>query len=641
MKKFFAASLAAAALFCAALPLGAEIKSASAYRLVNGEKVYSVVTDKIIYQTEKPFDKTINTFEAWIKLPAELSDDIRGGIIFGNYYNTPTGYPGCVNFGVGKGGLFELYWNQGEYKHTFGEVDLRTGEWTHVALVRDKAESTLTYYVNGEEKTKLDQSLSESVSDMIFAVGNDWNNWYVWYEDNLDRVPFYGQIRQITLYSEAVSQDIIKADMQSARITGADRPVNGLMANWNFTEEWGVEQVIEDDSSTKNNCVRGTYDCYVPEEAFEDFDYSFVVIPDMQAMNYWKPDNFLQQSEWIVNNAEKEKIKFAMYLGDMIEDRYDSGYSNSNPERAVQEWLVAQQCITMLDGVVPYTVILGNHDYDNWAVASRKAEQFNKFFPYEKYSKLSYFGGAYEEGDMSNTYSLFQAGDVEYLVFALEYGPRQRVLNWVNRIIDEHPESRVIITTHSLVEPNGQFVSATGNFSPSKTIGSYDSVNCGQEMWDKVLSKHNNIFMNFSGHLCTDYVVMREDTGDAGNTVRSVLINAQGSIMTCAMNTILIVRVNERTKQMNFSYYSPEYDMVFNEQGQFTISFEDDHNPTVGTADQSIESVVSSALASSSEENESSGSNVTGAQIAAVGATGAALVLGGLGIGLAVGRKKR
>ena len=44
-----------------------------AYRLVNGEKIHSIIGDRIIYATEEAFDETIVTFEATIKLPKALA----------------------------------------------------------------------------------------------------------------------------------------------------------------------------------------------------------------------------------------------------------------------------------------------------------------------------------------------------------------------------------------------------------------------------------------------------------------------------------------------------------------------------------------------------------------------------------------
>ncbi len=577
--------LVAAIVALAAFAWGSINKNAEAYTVdENGEKHYSIAADKIVYRTEKPFDRTINTFEAWIKLPEALADEVTGGVILGNYFNLPTGYPGGVDFGVGKNGKFELYWNFGvgvtnmgdkynvELHKVFENTDLRTGEWTHVAIVRDKANGTLCYYVNGELDERMEINLGECVCDMIFGIGSDWNNWYN------DKTPFMGAIKQVTLYSEPIGAAQIAADMKNTDIVTSDRENDGLMANWYFGEDWGKTERVADSSDNSADCTRATIDCYVDAEFEEDFDYSFVVVPDMQAMTYHKPDNFAQQSNWIADNAERFKIKFAMYLGDMTESRYSTA-----PEQSQSEWNIAARSMSVLDGKVPYTFVLGNHDYDNWATKSRETTMFDKYMPYGKYSALPNFGGAFEDGTMANTYSLFRVAGVEYLVFALEYGPRTTVLNWVDRIIEEHPYSRVIVTSHSILSPDGTFVTPSDTLNPAKTI-SYDSANCGDVMWDRTLKRHKNMFMTFSGHLCTDDIVMRGDLGDNGNTVRSVLVDAQGSMLTSAMNTMLVVQVNERKKTMRFCYYSPEYDACYNEQSQYTFSFADENNPTVGAA---------------------------------------------------------
>ncbi len=546
---------------------------ANAYSLINGEKNYSIAADRYIYQTEKAFDETIRSFETWIRLPASLADTVPGGVIFGNYYNEPMGYPGSVNFSVGTQGKFLLQWNNGAFIHLFESTDLRTGEWTHVALTHSKEDNLLRYYVNGEEKESISAELGESTCEMNFGVGSDWNNWYD------DKTPFMGEIRQITLYSKEISQNTVREDMQKSHITKNDRQNMGLMSNWYFGTKWASEKIIYDDAEN-NNCLRATYDKYVPAQFSDDFDYSFVVIPDMQAMTNNKPQNFLQQSEWIVDNIDKLRIRFAMYLGDMVELRY-----SSQPTETEAQWRIVQNAISKLDGIVPYSVILGNHDYDDWATATRNTTMFNKYFPYEKYSTLSNFGGAFREGDMANTYSYFRYGSIEYIVFALEYGPRYNVLNWVDRIISENPNSRIIITTHCYLDPDGTIINSQDRFNPEKTI-TYSDCNNPDKMWEKLIKKHSNIMMVFSGHVSADNIIMRKYIGDHGNIVSSFLIDAQGAMLTSAMNTLLVVQVNEKNKTMHLTYYSPEYDACYNEQNNFSFSFADENNPTVGSANQ-------------------------------------------------------
>ena len=566
--------------------------TAEAYKMTeNGQKNYSIAADRVMYETEDMILKSIETFEAWIRLPENLADNIDLGVIFGNYYNRSCGLPDAVNYSVTSGGYFKISWgcyksgyyDKFKFQHVFNKADLRTGEWTHVALVRNLQRGTVTYYVNGVFNDVAMAPEGESIARMRFGIGSDWNNWFD------DKTPFMGEIRQITLYETAQNVATIAEDMQKTEIFSSER--QGLIANWNFTETWGSTERVLDTSDNGYDCRRATYDKYVEVKEQNDFDYSFVVVPDMQAMtNAGTPgaenkrrhqNNFKTQQQWVIDNTEKLNIKFAMYLGDFAEHYSEEGTSSLfNRAYAVEEWALIKHTMSMLDGVVPYTVVPGNHDYDDGATRSRSLKFFNDCFPYDKFSSFYYFGGAFEKGHTENMYFDLYVGEVRYLLFQLEYNPRYTVMNWVDRIISEHPDSRVIISSHTIVEVNGDFAS-----SAPLVHGSNAGAQNGIDMWNSTMRKHANMFMSFSGHLVTDNVVMRRDTGDNGNVVTSILVNAQGAMMTSGMNTLLIVKVNERTKTMHLCYYSPEYDMCYNEQSQFSISFADQNNPTVGLAE--------------------------------------------------------
>lgn len=85
------------------------------------------------------------TFEAVIRLPEDLEG--HGGVIAGNYMNA--GYYdydlGYVNFEIYDNGAPRLYWKQGRRNQpgggtesvVFDRVDVRKGEWLHLAIVYD------------------------------------------------------------------------------------------------------------------------------------------------------------------------------------------------------------------------------------------------------------------------------------------------------------------------------------------------------------------------------------------------------------------------------------------------------------------------------------------------------------------------
>ena len=77
------------------------------------------------------------------------------------------------------------------------------------------------------------------------------------------------------------------------------------------------------------------------------------------------------------------------------------------------------------------------------------------------------------------------------LIINLEFGPRDSVLKWANRVCDMYPNHRVIISTHSYIEPNGEIAQSYSPYAASKYgIGAGNSSNDGQEMFDKLVKKH-------------------------------------------------------------------------------------------------------------------------------------------------------
>src|SRR5690606_26150324 len=135
---------------------------------------------------------------------------------------------------------------------------------------------------------------------------------------------------------------------------------------------------------------------------------------------------------------KSDSIQFVLHQGDI---------TNNN---IAQQWEVAVQAMNIMDGKVPYTFVTGNHDIGtNGKTDVRNTELFNTYFKYEKYSKIKEFGGAFEKGLMDNTWYKFKAGGFNWLILSLEFGPRNKVLEWASEIIKTHPKYKVIINTHA------------------------------------------------------------------------------------------------------------------------------------------------------------------------------------------------
>ena len=149
------------------------IISTFAFSINAAEKSGTVFAVDELYRTASRLDKHPHTYEAWVKV-AKNAPSSELGVVAGNYTN---GKNASYGFEIRKNGNPFLWMGYGgsgtDQRLSFDKVDLRTGEWTHVAVTFD---STTAYcYVNGELK----QTLSAKLPDVdmtrtdVLCIGGD------------------------------------------------------------------------------------------------------------------------------------------------------------------------------------------------------------------------------------------------------------------------------------------------------------------------------------------------------------------------------------------------------------------------------------------------------------------------------------
>jgi len=237
--------------------------------------------------------------------------------------------------------------------------------------------------------------------------------------------------------------------------------------------------------------------------------FTIIALPDTQVYSQSYPDIFLCQTQWIHEQKEELNILCAVHEGDI---------TNRNTEK---EWLAADAAMSVLDGSVPYCMVPGNHDMVN--TKNRDLTWFNKFFGPQRFANQSWYGGHYDDGN-ENAYYLFNAGSMKLLVLCLEFGPRDEVLAWAGRVIDGYKKYKVIVVTHNYMYFDDTRVGEGDSSNPHQYKW---QVNDGEEMWDKLVSKHENILMVLSGHILGDGQGRQTSIGEKGNRVHEVLVNYQ------------------------------------------------------------------------------------------------------------------
>ena len=481
------------------------------------------------YKLVKSISTPINTFEATVYFPKNFVSTERGGVIIGNYNSNVD----CVNFEIYSDGSPRVYIHKSgtTYNFVFDKANVCTGEWVHIAVVRETS-SKMSCYINGE----LVQSITKSAPDVkdtdVHILGGDQRSGNEQY--------FKGRIKNVALYDDARTVDEIKADMTSA---GKD----GLICSYELDGLSAPTSIADKSGNGYDAKLKTSY--FTEKAPLEEYAYSFAVIGDTQILAESYPEKYTALYDWVLGNVESKKIKFVLGLGDI---------TNSS---TAAEWELAKQNIHRMDGVVPYSLVRGNHDTESTMM---------KYFPIADYKDK--LGGVYNSRHIFNSWQELVVGEIKYLIFTLDYGAQDAVLDWASEIIEAHPDHNVIITTHAYLFRDGTTLDAGDVVPPSNKGSQYNN---GDHMWDKLIKKHENIVLVLSGHDPCDYVVYAQDKGENGNLVTQMLVDPQGVDKAqggVGMVTMLYFSADGKTMQVET--YSTDRKAFYLEENQFTLTLD-------------------------------------------------------------------
>jgi hypothetical protein len=106
-----------------------------------------------------------------------------------------------------------------------------------------------------------------------------------------------------------------------------------------------------------------------------------------------------------------------------------------------------------------------------------------------------------------NSFQLFSAGGMDFVVVHLRYGPSAEERAWAAGVLDEHSQRRAIVVSHE-IESDG-YLSGPG-----------------PDIWNDVAKSRDNVFLLLSGHHCARES-LSELVNDAGSTVYSIMSDYQ------------------------------------------------------------------------------------------------------------------
>ena len=246
----------------------------------------------------------------------------------------------------------------------------------------------------------------------------------------------------------------------------------------------------------------------------ESNEFTLVVLPDTQRYALYFPKIFHQQTRWIRENSEKLNTKFVVHVGDVVDERTD------------QEWFVADRAFAELDGNVPYLVVPGNHDIEKDANgrSSRNTTKYNAVFSPHRFAGKPWYGG-HKGVTSDNSFAYFEAAGQKFMVLGLEYGPSDETLDWADTLIGNHGDNhQVILVTHAYMYDDDTRLGPGDRWSPKKSDPGW---NDGEDIWKKLVSRRDNVFMVLSGHVKGDGTGLLISRSNDGAPVIQMLANYQ------------------------------------------------------------------------------------------------------------------
>ncbi len=530
MKKLFS-TVIMLSLFCVAFLLTANMASAD-------EGVY--FNDiQFMYDVKNDLEKEPMTVEATVFL--NKRNPVDAGTFFGNYHWDETSHN--MDFGISTKGMpvIRIRNNQVVNVYRFDQVNLLKSEWIHLTLVRDVEKKEARCYVNGELAQTLPMTETYEALDLFdFKVGS--NLAYM----NPDY--FRGALKSLAVYSDVRTDAEIKKDVEKL-----DK--SGLMVAYDFAGKNDRPAVIEDLSGNGHDAIRNLMFFDAEPIPADSYAYTFAVLGDTQNMCAFYDSHFNGLYEYVYDNIEAMNIEAVLGLGDIT----DTKDGDATPV----EWERALAAHKIIDDVVLNIPITGDHDNIYW---------YNTTLAKLNYGKLL---NRYSDTDLRNGYITADIGGIPYLFMCFQKGPADEVLEWANGVVAQHPDHNVVVLTHSYLhhdyttlDKNDQHVAGMTNYA--------------DQIWDKFVSKHENIVLVLSGHIGHDYVVVNQRKGEKGNTVTEMLLDFQSSdngaksyeVSENGLGVVNMFHFSEDGKTLTIETYSTVMKKHFMEINQLTVELD-------------------------------------------------------------------
>jgi hypothetical protein len=323
-------------------------------------------------------------------------------------------------------------------------------------------------------------------------------------------------------------------------------------------------------TSRKHTSTRRGFEALEVRSLMAVDPFTIAVLPDTQYYAQSYPEILDAQVKYILDQRVNENIAFVSQLGDIVQ----SGESGST--RNALQWQRVDAAFDKLDGnlttkpdgILPYSVALGNHDY---AVISDKTSgtgRYEQYFGPDRYEGRSWF--LEDSGKPGDQALIFAAGGYRFLHITLQFEPTDSDLAWAQRVIDRNPGLPTIITTHSYLNPGAKARQATlqGRSGSTPNEG-----NTGEQVFQKLIATNNQIFLVMNGHFTGEY--HQTSTNNFGNPVFEMVADYQGRT-NGGDGWLRLLEINPALNKISVETYSPtlkKYETDSNSKFSLNLNF--------------------------------------------------------------------
>ena len=499
------------------------------------------------YIGEKLLEKLPVTMEAWVYLPITTYNE-SAGVVLGNdvHKNAET-----LTFSIEALGVPQLSVGHygGKTDFTFNDAKIPPETWTHVSIVYGGGTDNkqVLCYINGEQKGASPVASWCAVEDDVYTypmcVAGDLRP--------LNRFGFKGILGDVTAYSTVRTEQQIQNDYAN----GPDMADQELLFHYAITQDSTGNNIP--DQSGNGYDLRCERIWLTQEERDEiwsqddtEYAYTIALLPDVQFTTRKFPANLVPIFDYLLDNKDALNLQYVIGLGDLTDENTEG------------EWTIIRHQTSRLNGIIPYSMVRGNHD----VTYNDSALLYDKFYSVpgqHYYEHVAANGGFQDPTSTKNSYLLFTVGEVDYLILNLDFASTEDVLEWADEVLTQYPNRRVIMATHAYLYSNGQPLTEDTVYSPSMYTPFW---NDSDDYWDKLLRKHANVSMVVCGHIGVDNIVCTEAVGDNGNTVHQILSDPQYSDeLAGGLGFVTLMHFTEDGSIMRMESYSTVMQKYFRE----------------------------------------------------------------------------